>query len=150
MIFAFTPIIVALWRWQGPREPSTVAKLAIGCFLNGVSWLIMVAAARITGDGQANWLWLFAFFVAITIGELYLSPTSLSLVTKAAPAGMLSMMMGLWLATSFIGNFLAGTIGTFWSSMTKPSFFLMLSIISAAAGLFIAVLQRPLRDVLRD
>jgi len=150
MIFAFTPIIVALWRWQGPREPSTVAKLAIGCFLNAVSWLIMVAAARITGDGQANWLWLFAFFVAITVGELYLSPTSLSLVTKAAPAGMLSMMMGLWLATSFIGNFLAGTIGTFWSSMTKPSFFLMLSIISAAAGLFIAVLQRPLRDVLRD
>ena len=34
MIFAFTPFIVALWRWQGAREPSTVTKMAIGCFLN--------------------------------------------------------------------------------------------------------------------
>ena len=24
MIFAFTPFIVALWSWQGAREPSTV------------------------------------------------------------------------------------------------------------------------------
>jgi POT family proton-dependent oligopeptide transporter len=150
MIFAFTPFIVALWRRQGAHEPSTVAKLAIGCFLNAVSWLIMLAAARITGDGHASWLWLLAFFAAITIGELYLSPTSLSLVTKAAPARMLSMMMGVWLAANFIGNFLAGFIGTFWSSMSKPGFFLMLSLIAAASGLFIAALHRPLRAVLRD
>jgi POT family proton-dependent oligopeptide transporter len=150
MIFAFTPFIVALWRRQGAHEPSTVAKLAIGCFLNAVSWPIMLAAARITGDGQASWLWLLAFFAAITIGELYLSPTSLSLVTKAAPARMLSMMMGVWLAANIIGNFLAGFIGTFWSSMSKPGFFLMLSLIAAASGLFIAALHRPLRAVLRD
>ena len=28
MIFAFTPFIVALWRRQGAREPSTVVKMA--------------------------------------------------------------------------------------------------------------------------
>src|SRR6185312_3152858 len=93
MIFAFTPFIVALWRRQGKREPSTVVKLAIGLLLNAASWLLMAAAAQLTGGGQASWLWLFAFFVVITVGELYLSPTSLSLVTKVAPAGVLSMMM---------------------------------------------------------
>ena len=31
---------------------------------------------------------------------------------------MLSLMMGVWLATSFLGNFLAGYLGTFWSSMS--------------------------------
>ena len=45
MIFAFTPFIVALWRRQGAREPSTVAKMAIGCFLNAAAYLVMVAAA---------------------------------------------------------------------------------------------------------
>ena len=79
MIFAFTPFIVALWRRQGAREPSTVTKMSIGLFLNAASWLIMLAAARATGSGQASWLWLFAYFVVITVGELYLSPTSLSL-----------------------------------------------------------------------
>ncbi len=150
MIFAFTPFIVALWRWQGAREPSTVAKLAIGLFLNAASYLVMVAAAELTGAGQASWLWLFAYFVVLTVGELYLSPTSLSWVTKVAPASLLSMMMGVWLATSFAGGFLAGYLGTFWSSMTHTSFFLMLAIISAIAGLMIVLLSRPLRAVLPD
>ena len=150
MIFAFTPFIVALWRRQGAREPSTVMKMSIGLFLNAASWLIMLAAARTTGSGQASWLWLFAFFLVITVGELYLSPTSLSLVTKVAPAHLLSLMMGVWLASNFIGDFLAGYLGTFWSSMSKDGFFLMLAIISAAAGLAIALVHRPLRKVLND
>jgi POT family proton-dependent oligopeptide transporter len=150
MIFAFTPFIIALWRWQGAREPSTVSKLAIGCFLNAASWLIMLAAAHIAGSGQASWLWLAAFFVVITVGELYLSPTSLSLVTKVAPASLLSMMMGIWLSTNFIAGFLAGYLGTFWSSMAKADFFLLLAVTSGLAGFAIALLARPLRGVLQD
>jgi proton-dependent oligopeptide transporter, POT family len=150
MIFAFTPLVVALWRWQGPREPSTVAKMAIGCFLNAAAYLVMVAAAAQSAGGQASWLWLFAYFVVITVGELYLSPTGLSLVTKVAPVHLLSMLMGVWLSTNFIAGFLAGYLGTFWSSMAKTDFFLLLAIISAAAGVTIALLARPLRAMLRD
>jgi POT family proton-dependent oligopeptide transporter len=154
MIFAFTPFIVALWRRQGRHEPSTVMKMAIGLFLNAASWLIMLAAAHAAGSGQehgqASWLWLFAFFVVITTGELYLSPTSLSWVAKVAPVRLLSMMMGVWLAANFIANFLAGYLGTYWSSMSKDSFFLMLATISAAAGAVIALMHFPLRRVLKD
>jgi proton-dependent oligopeptide transporter, POT family len=150
MIFAFTPFIVALWRWQGAREPSTVAKMSIGLFLNAASWLIMLAAAHVAGSGHASWLWLFLYFVVLTIGELYISPTSLSLVTKIAPTSLLSMMMGVWLATSFVGGFLAGYLGTFWSSMAKGDFFLLLALIAAAAGAVIALLHRPLRTLLED
>ena len=150
MIFAFTPFIVALWRRQGAREPSTVAKMAIGCFLNAAAYLVMVAAAWYASGAQSSWLWLFAYFVVITVGELYVSPVGLSLVTKVAPLHLLSMMMGVWLSTNFIAGFLAGYLGTFWSSMSKIDFFLMLAIISAAAGLMIALLIRPLRAVLKD
>jgi POT family proton-dependent oligopeptide transporter len=150
MIFAFTPFIVTLWRRQGAREPSTVAKMAIGCFLAAAAYLILLVAARTSAGAPASWLWLFGYFVVLTIGELYLSPTSLSLVTKVAPASLLSMMMGVWLATSFVGGFLAGYLGTFWSSMGKDHFFLMLAVISAVAGLIIALLNRPLRAILRD
>ncbi|MGA7386606.1 MAG: peptide MFS transporter [Pseudolabrys sp.] len=150
MIFAFTPFIVALWRRQGKNEPSTTMKLAIGCLLNALAYLVMVAAAWSAGDEKASWLWLFAFFVVITVGELYLSPTGLSLVTKIAPASLLSMMMGVWLSTSFVGGFLAGYLGTFWSSMSKGNFFLMLALISAASGIAIIFLHRPLRSVLHN
>jgi len=150
MIFAFTPFIVALWRRQKKKEPSTITKLAIGCLLNGLAYLVMMTAAWTADGGKASWLWLLAFFVVITIGELYLSPTSLSLVTKIAPSSLLSMMMGVWLSTSFVGGFLAGYLGTFWSSMEKGNFFLMLALISAAAGIAIALLRRPLKSVLQD
>jgi proton-dependent oligopeptide transporter, POT family len=149
MIFAFTPFIVMLWRRQGNNEPSTTMKLAIGCLINAFGYLIMVVAAWSAGTGKASWLWLFAYFVVITIGELYLSPTGLSLVTKIAPKTLLSMMMGVWLATSFVGGFLAGYLGTFWSSMGKADFFLMLALISAASGIVIMLLRRPLRSVLQ-
>jgi len=148
MIFAFTPFVVSLWRLQGEREPSTVTKLAIGCALAAFAYLILATAAALAGTGRASWLWLFAYFFVLTVGELYLSPTSLSLITKVAPLHLLSMMMGVWLATSFIGGFLAGYLGTFWSAMTKPHFFVLMAAIAAVSGLIIAALIRPLRNAL--
>jgi len=152
MIFAFTPFIIALWTRQAARrsEPSTISKMAIGCFLVALSYLIMAAAAWRAGAGMASWLWLFAYFVVITVGELYLSPIGLSLVTKLAPARFLSMMMGVWLATSFIGNFLAGWLGSFWSLMEKPVFFLLIAAIAALAGVAIFAARWPLRGILRE
>jgi POT family proton-dependent oligopeptide transporter len=110
----------------------------------------MVAAAWYASGAPASWLWLFTYFVVITVGELYLSPVGLSLVTKVAPVHLLSMMMGVWLSTSFIGGFLAGYLGSFWSTMAKTDFFLMLAVISAISGVVIALLIRPLRAVLKD
>jgi len=152
MIFAFTPLVIALWSWQARHggAPSTITKMALGCFLVALSYLIMVGAAWVAQGDEASWWWLFAFFVLITVGELYLSPISLSLVSKVAPARMLSMMMGLWLATSFTGNFIAGWLGSFWGTMDKISFFLMLAGIAAFAGVVIFAFNRPLKAILED
>ncbi len=152
MIFAFTPLVIALWTWQARRgaEPSTVTKMALGCYANGLSYLIMAAAAWAAAGDEASWLWLFAFFAVITLGELYLSPIGLSLVSKVAPARTVSMMMGVWLGTSFVGNFLAGWLGSFWSSMEKTHFFLMIAAIAGFAGLVIWAFNRPLRAVLKE
>jgi POT family proton-dependent oligopeptide transporter len=152
MIFAFTPFVVALWARQArrKREPSTVMKMAFGCFGVALANLILVAAAWTSGaGGKASWLWLFGYFAVITVGELYLSPTGLSLVSKVAPAKILSLMMGVWLATSFTGNFVAGYIGSFWSAMDKSAFFLMVAAIAAVAGAVIAGFNPFLRGMLK-
>jgi POT family proton-dependent oligopeptide transporter len=152
MIFAFTPFVVALWAWQAQRgtEPSSITKMALGCFGVTLANIIMAGAAwQAGGAPDASWLWLFAYFIVITIGELYLSPVGLSLVSKAAPARMVSMMMGVWLGTSFIGNFIGGWLGSFWSGMDKMSFFLMIAGVAALAGVVIAAFNRPLGKILR-
>jgi POT family proton-dependent oligopeptide transporter len=155
LIFAFTPFIVALWSRQAHRgrEPSTVNKMGLGCLGMAFANLLMVAAATNSaaqGNVAVSATWLVGYFVIVTIGELYLSPTGLSLVTKVAPARYLSMTMGVWLATSFLGNFIAGWLGSFWSGMAKRDFFLMIAAIAAAAAAAIFTCNRPLRSALKD
>jgi POT family proton-dependent oligopeptide transporter len=152
MIFAFTPWILALWKRQAARgrEPSTVLKMAYGCFGTALAYLVLVAAAFVADGGKASVLWLLLYFVILTVGELYLSPVGLSLVTKVAPARAISLMMGVWLSTSFTGGFLAGYLGSFWSDMAKGSFFMMIAIIAALAGLVILAFVRPLKPMLRE
>jgi POT family proton-dependent oligopeptide transporter len=151
MIFAFTPLVVAYWTRQSKRgkEPSTVTKMALGDFLLALSYVIMAAAAYVTGPaGQASWLWLLAFFVVITLGELYLSPIGLALVARVAPPQILSMMMGLWFITSFTGNQLQGYIGSYFSRMDKVSFFLLCAGLAFGASVVTWLFDRPLRSTL--
>jgi len=152
LIIAFTPFVVGLWARQAKRgsEPSTVIKMSLGCFGVALANLIMVGAAWNAAGDEASWLWLLGYFVVITIGELYISPIGLSLVSKLAPAHMVSMLMGVWLATSFVGNVLAGWLGSFWSGMDKITFFLMMAGIATVAGAIILAFDRPLRGAIRD
>jgi POT family proton-dependent oligopeptide transporter len=151
MIFAFTPLIVWFWGRQAQRgkEPRTVIKMALGNFLLALSYVVMAIAAYVTGPaGQASWLWLFAFFTVITLGELYLSPIGLALVARVAPTQILSAMMGLWFITSFTGNLLEGYIGTFFSTMDKVSFFLLCAALGLLAAVVTWAFDRPLRSIL--
>jgi POT family proton-dependent oligopeptide transporter len=97
---------------------------------------------------QTSWLWLLAFFAAITLGELYLSPIGLALVARVAPPQILSAMMGLWFITNFAGNMLQGYIGTYFSILTKQNFFLLCAAIAAAAGVVTWIFNFPLRPIL--
>lgn len=148
-IFLFTPVITALWAWQARRgwEPSSATKMAIGCFLLGAAYLVLIPPAdEFAADGiPVSMFWLIGFNWVLTMGELYLSPVGLSLVSKLAPVRMVSMMMGLWFMTSAIGNYAAGYVGQFWEQMPKEGFFLLVAGISGLAGVIILLLLRPLK-----
>ncbi len=152
LIIVFTPFVIALWTWQERRgrEPTTITKMALGCFGVALANLILVGAAWSAAGDSANWLWLLGYFAVITLGELYLSPIGLSLVSKVSPARIVSMMMGVWLGTSFFGNLIAGWLGSFWSTMDKMHFFLMIAGIAAAAGVVIWLFNWPLKNVIED
>lgn len=148
-IFLFTPLITTFWAWQARRgrELSSAGKMAVGCFLVGLSFLILIPAAyAFDGDGiPVSMFWLVGFNVVLTLGELYLSPVGLSLVTKMAPARMVSMMMGVWFMAQFAGNYFAGYLGHFWDLWPKEQFFLMIAGVAGLSGLIILLLLKPLR-----
>jgi POT family proton-dependent oligopeptide transporter len=152
-IFAFTPFINVLWERQAKKgtEPSSVAKMAIGCFVLGVSFLVMMLPAKLVDHGGvASMWWLIGCTALLTLGELYLSPVGLSLVTKIAPARIVSMMMGFWFVSSFFGNYMSGYLGTYWEKMTHSHFFVMLAGISIATGVLMVLLYAPLKKAIGD
>ena len=151
MIFTFTPFLNAVWVRQGKRgtEPGSVAKMAIGCFYLAASFMFMVGAAYLGGT-RVSMLWLIAMFALLTIGELYLSPIGLSLVTKVSPPRILSLMMGMWFLSSCFGGYLSGYLGIYWTRMSKAGFFSLLAILAFVTGLATWALLIPLKKALGE
>jgi len=151
MIWIFTPLLTSLWRWQAARgqEPSSLTKMAIGCVMLGVGFIVMIVAAQglASPETKRSIMWLVGSTSIYTFGELYLSPIGLSFVTKVAPARIVSMMMGVWFLANFIGNYMTGYLGTFYERMPKDQFFTLMTTIAVVAGVVLFVIGRPLDKV---
>jgi POT family proton-dependent oligopeptide transporter len=153
IIFIMAPIMDKFWGFQSRKgnEPTSAGKMAIGCFFVALAFVVMVINTKVVGDGsKSNVLWLFGMTYLFTMGELYLSPIGLSLVTKMSPMRIVSMMMGLWFFASFLGNYLAGTIGQNYEAMGPQNFFYLMIILAASAGLIFVAALKPLKKVIVD
>ena len=127
-VILLTPLVVAFFTWLRKRnqEPSTATKIAFGLFISALSVLVMIGAVYSGGNGteKVSVLWLVASYGVITIGELFLSPMGLSLVSKLSPTRITSLMMGGWFLSTSIGNKLSGVLATLWDTYEdKTNFF---------------------------
>jgi len=153
MIFAFTPLALGMWASQAKRgtEPNSIKKMTIGCIAMAAANLLMAGAVVLVGEtGKTDWLWLFVYSAILTWGEIHLSPIGLSLYSRVSPPQIVSTMIAVSFIPLFLGGgFLQGYLGTFWSTMDKEDFFLMIALISAAAGVIIWLFEKPLRPILK-
>lgn len=112
-IFMFAPIMAWLWIALAKKKlnPSTSVKFAIGVALAGLGFLALVAGMKGSGiDGLTPVIFIFLIYWIHTMGELFVSPVGLSVVTKLAPARIVGMTMGAWFLYSGLSNYLAGVI----------------------------------------
>ncbi|HWR39628.1 MAG TPA: peptide MFS transporter [Patescibacteria group bacterium] len=148
-IFFLTPFVTGFWAWRNRQGQGmgAIGKMSVGCLLLGLSFLIMVPAAVLydAHGTPVSMFWLVGSIFVMTLGELYLSPVGLSLVTKLAPPRLVSMCMGGWFFSQFIGNSLAGYIGSYWDVVAKPHFFLLLAAMATVSGLCIALYLQYLK-----
>jgi POT family proton-dependent oligopeptide transporter len=152
MIFTFTPLLIAFWTRQAEalKEPNSMYKIVMGCGLLAASYMLIAAASWHSDGAKVSWLLVGAYFALITLGEIYLSPISMSLYSKVAPVRIVSLMFAANFAPNFLGGgLLQGWLGTFWEKMSHPAFFLMMAAIGVASGVMIALMEKPLRPYLQ-
>jgi POT family proton-dependent oligopeptide transporter len=141
-----------MWTRQARtlKEPNSMYKMVFGAVLLGLSFLVIAYASWQGHGGRISWMWLLGHFVLITTGEIYLSPISQSLFSKVAPARMASLAMAIVFLPNFLGGgLLQGYLGTFWSRMPHPMFFVMIACIGFAAALILFLMEKPLEPYLK-
>jgi POT family proton-dependent oligopeptide transporter len=102
-----------LWIWLSNKgnNPRTPYKFGFGLLLVGIGFLLMtVAQGKADAGIMVSPIWLIGVYFLHTAGELCISPVGLSLITKLAPQKIVSVMMGLWMGSIALGNYLAGTM----------------------------------------
>ena len=146
-VILLTPAVVAFFAFlkRRGREPSTATKIAWGLLISALSTLVMVAAVYVCENGamKASSWWLIACYGVITVGELFLSPMGLSLVSKVSPKRLTALMMGGWFLSTSIGNKLSGILATLWDGYAhKADFFLVNFLLLGVATVVMFALLR--------
>ncbi|MEZ4876429.1 MAG: peptide MFS transporter [Flavobacterium sp.] len=154
-VIILTPLIVAFFTFLRSRkkEPSTPTKIAFGLLISALSVLVMVAAVEIGNNGSEKvsvW-WLVANYGIITIGELFLSPMGLSIVSKLSPKNITSLMMGGWFLATSIGNKLSGVLASMWDQYdNKANFFWINFGLLLFATVLMFALVKNLNKVMKE
>jgi POT family proton-dependent oligopeptide transporter len=154
-VILLTPLVVAFFTWlrRKGKEPSTPAKIAFGLLLSALSVLVMVAAVKAGNNGaeKVSVWWLVGSYGVITIGELFLSPMGLSLVSKLSPVRITSLMMGGWFLSTSIGNKLSGILASQWDQYeNKEDYFWLNFILLGSAALLLFILLKWLNRVMKS
>ena len=159
-IVFLTPLIIGIFTMMNKKglEPSSPRKIGIGLILAGLSFVIMIIAAKglvaprdfvagsLADSMRVTPYWLIATYFSLTVSELFYSPIGLSFVSKVAPPSLSGIMQGGWLASTAIGNALAGLIGPFWAKWEMWQFFLLLVVMLFLSSAFIFSIMKTLEN----
>jgi proton-dependent oligopeptide transporter, POT family len=148
-IIIFAPVFAAVWLKLGRRNPSSPAKFALGLFLLGLGFAVMIGAASAAVSGvRVSPMWLVLSYFLQTMGELCLSPVGLSAMSVLAPARIAGLVMGVWFLALAVGNYLAGMASSFYETMPLPKLFTIVTLTALGTAVVLAFLIKPIQRML--
>ena len=161
-----------LWVKLDKRNmnPNIPAKFGIGIILLGVGYLLTMFGKGLHNEAFLIPLWiLVGLYFFHTVGELFISPIGLSMVTKLAPPKISGTLMGAWFlsfsASSFVAAQLAKLTGGKGSEsglagaevtpeiaqaslMTYIDIYTMFGLIAIGVGLLVLLLSPKLNKLM--
>lgn len=149
IVFLAVPVGMAwdAWRRRG-GEATALFKMGLGTVIMGLGFVFMVFAANeaaTSPDGKAAIYWLFLAYLFHVLGELCVSPVALSYITKLAPVGWASIMMGAYFAVTGLANKLAGKIGEYAVKLGERPVFIGITVFAVVFGVLLLLARRRLQ-----
>lgn len=118
---SFNPIFILLlgslftWMWvaldRKGRNPNIPMKFGLGIIQLGAGYLLVLLGTSMASEASLVPIYILIFMYMLhTMGELFLSPIGLSMVTKLAPKSMTGSVMGAWFLSFAFSNYLAAAL----------------------------------------
>ena len=150
-----TPISMAIFSALAKKgkEPSAPVKIGLGMFVAALGYLIMImgslgqpSPAALQGTVSPDPvvpMYLISTYLVLTFAELLLSPMGISFVSKVAPPKLKGLMMGLWFASTAVGNYLSSIPGLLWMNVPLwANWAILMALCVIAGGIMFAMLKR--------
>jgi proton-dependent oligopeptide transporter, POT family len=149
-IVALGPLLSMFWtRIDSSRFAiPTPAKMGLGMIILGLGFIVLaIADGRAQSVGKVGPEWLFVVYLIHTVGELFLSPIGLSMVTKLSPMRLAAMLMGVWYMANFAANLLAGSLEAMLQSTQIPLYWFLVGS-SVGAGVILLAITPLLKKLM--
>jgi POT family proton-dependent oligopeptide transporter len=146
-IIILSPFIAALWINLAKKmiTPTYGVKAGIGLIIMATGFIVMFFASQLAASGlKVAPYWLVSTYFLHTVGEICLSPTALSAVSKLSPKRFAGQMMGVFTLTYAMGNLVSGLIaGQFDPSKVEemPGLYLLIAMFGIGVGVVVGILS---------
>lgn len=148
-IIVMAPLFALMWTKLGDRGPSTPKKFALSLFFSGASFLLMIVAIVLSGEGLINPLWVVGSFFLVVLGELLLSPVGLSATTKLAPQAFAGQTMALWFLASAAASAINAQLVRIYEVVSDTTYFGVLGALSIVLGIILLFMSPMISRAMR-
>jgi len=150
-VLSFVTLVTSLafWRLWARRhtEPGEITKITLGLFISAFGLLSLAAAAQVAGPhGKAGIGWAIMFHLVNGFGFSNVFPVGLALYARAAPAAVAATLIGVYYTHLFLANNLVGYLGSLIERLSGTQFWLLHSLLVAAAGVVLIIAGRFIGD----
>ena len=149
-VIIFSGITATIWTKLGKRQPKTPTKYACSLIVLSMSYFIFLP---FIGNGGVMSLMMFTLVILFnTLGELLISPISLSFATRIAPRHFKTQMVALNFLSLALGFALGGkyfSLAFDEKNYNFVSYFSMTGGISLAVGLVLLTLVPTINKLLK-
>ncbi|MEI4831882.1 peptide MFS transporter [Bacillus sp. FJAT-53711] len=152
-IILLAPIVSALWTKLASTKRGDLkipTKMGLGMILLGIGYMVLLVATLKTGSNEqditekANLLFIVFTYLFHTLGELFLSPVGLSMVSALAPVKLASLLMGVWFASTGVANILGGQLANLTTSLGYSEIFAVIGAAAIFLGCILLLISKKL------
>lgn len=146
----FAPLMAKFWLKLGQSKRGDLSiptKMALGMLFTAAAFVILIIGINsiggvVDGSRKMSLMFVLVAYLALTIGELCISPIGLAMFNKLAPVRYGSLAMGAWYLSNCFANLISGKLGGLTSTMGYVQIFGSISAVLIVFALMLLVMRK--------